>query len=58
MSAVLEIVMRFVARNPPSILFLGAILFALLGNMNFAYDLLVVGVVLQVLWLLLFRRKG
>jgi hypothetical protein len=52
-----EVIMRFIARNPPSILFLGAILVALSGNTDFAYDLLIAGIILQVLWLLLFSRK-
>jgi hypothetical protein len=49
--------MKFIANNPPSILFLGAILVFLIGERDFAYTLLVAGILLQVLWLLMFRRR-
>lgn len=54
----MDIIMKFIARNPPSILFLGAILVFLMGETDFAYTLLVAGIFLQVIWLVLFRRKG
>jgi hypothetical protein len=53
----LEVVMKFIASNPPSILFLGAVLMALFGNMDFAYELLITGVFLQILWLIFMRRR-
>ncbi len=49
----LEVVMHFFAKNPPSILFLGALLLVLVGQGDFAYDFLIAGVFLQVLWLVL-----
>jgi len=49
--------MHFFARNPPSILFLGAILLAVIGKIDFAYNLLIAGVVLQIFWLILRRGK-
>jgi hypothetical protein len=54
----LEVIMKFIASNPPSILFLGAILLALVGNKEFAYDLLAAEIFLQILWLVvIFMRK-
>ena len=53
----MSVIMKFIASNPPSILFLGAILVFLLGERDFAYILLVAGIFIQVLWLFLFRRR-
>ena len=48
-----NIIMEFIAKNPPSLLILGAILLYILGHTDFANTLLVAGVFLQVLWLVL-----
>jgi len=53
----MSVIMKFIANNPPSILFLGVILVYLLGETDFAYTLLVAGIFLQVLWLFFFRRR-
>jgi hypothetical protein len=53
----LEIVLHFFARNPPSILFLGAILMFIFNKSDIGYTLLVVGIFLQVLWLV-FKMRG
>ncbi len=54
---VLDIIMHFFARNPPSILFLGAILMFVLDKSDIGYPLLVVGIFLQILWLV-FKMRG
>jgi hypothetical protein len=53
-------IMQFIAKNPPSILILGGVLFGLiggLGNIPFFLNswviLLVAGFVLQVVWMVL-----
>jgi hypothetical protein len=51
-----NILMQFIAKNPPSILLLGAVLLYLIGNTETANVLLVGGIFLQVLWLVLRRR--
>ena len=51
----MSVIMEFIAKNPPSILFLGAILVYLFGEHDFAFILLATGVILQVLWLVLRR---
>ena len=51
-----DVIMEFIARNPPSILFLGAILVYITGHTDFAYSLLIAGIFLQVLWLIMGRR--
>lgn len=53
----MSVIMKFIASNPPSILFLGAILVYLLGERDFAYSLLLAGIFIQVVWLILFRRR-
>lgn len=53
----MNVIMKFIASNPPSILFLGAILVFLIGERDFAYTLLVAGILLQVIWLFLYRRR-
>jgi hypothetical protein len=56
-----KVIMKFIANNPVSILFLGAILLIILGAYsnydftNFAIILLITGVLLQVIWI--FRRR-
>ena len=56
-----EVIMRFIANNPVSILFLGAILFFLLSGEDPSFGeiasvLLVVGIILQVIWMLTRRH--
>jgi len=51
----INVIMKFIASNPPSILFLGAILLLIMGEKDFAMILLVAGVFLQMAWLLLRR---
>ena len=53
-------IMHFIAKNPPSILILGGILFGLIGgfsNITFFVNgwvpLLVAGIVLQIIWMVL-----
>lgn len=53
-------IMHFIAKNPPSILILGGILFGLIGGFsNIAFfvngwvPLLVAGIVLQIIWMVL-----
>jgi len=48
--------MQFIAKNPPSILLLGAVLFYLLKDTNTGNILLASGILLQVLWLVMRRR--
>lgn len=59
----LEVIMKFIAKNPPSILFLGAILLmitsALIPNsqqakilVDFAYNCFWAGILLQILWII------
>jgi hypothetical protein len=65
----IEAVFEFIANNPPSILLAGGILIFLLGisvsgfnpgqgdaMIKFAYVCIILGVILQVLWLILRER--
>ncbi len=51
----------FIARHPASIAILGGILFLFLSDMNenfaeWGWSLIILGVILQILWLFLFRK--
>jgi hypothetical protein len=56
-------IMQFIAKNPPSILILGGVLFGLIGglsNIPFFLNnwiiLLIAGFVLQIIWMVLFGK--
>jgi threonine/homoserine/homoserine lactone efflux protein len=57
MSFVIQAIIQIIAKNPPSILFVLAFLSLVLGYRDWAVNFAILGVVLQVLWLVLFSRR-
>ena len=49
-------ILEFIENNPSTILFLSAILLYIMDLADFAYLLLIIGVLVQVLWLVVNRR--
>ena len=49
-------ILEFIENNPSTILFLSAILLYIMGMADLAYLLLIIGVLVQVIWLVVKRR--
>jgi threonine/homoserine/homoserine lactone efflux protein len=59
-----EVIIKIIAKNPPSILFVLAFLSLVIGSttdnpllLNWATNFFIIGIVLQVLWLVMMSRR-